>query len=234
MEKRFMENKTLHIDIISDVVCPWCYVGKRNLEKALASLKTPTKAHVRWHPFQLDPDIPSQGVERLTYFKRKFGGEKAMENIFQHLRSVGRQAGIEFNLEAMPKAINTLNLHVLSHVAAHEGFQHELQETFFRAYFVDGVDLSKEEELARLLAPWGWDQEKIASMLSDASIRQEVLESIRYAQALGVSGVPFFIFNRKYALSGAQPPEVFDEALNETLNASALLGEACDVNDDNC
>ncbi|MPR35465.1 DsbA family oxidoreductase [Salmonirosea aquatica] len=217
------------IDIVSDVVCPWCYVGKKRLESALNELGNPADVEINWHPFQLDPTIPDEGLDRKKYFIKKFGDPGRIQQMSEHLTQVGKQAGIDFRMDAISTAINTLPLHKLLHVAGQEGFQPEAEEMLFKAYFTDGKDLRDEAVLTELFSPYGWDLEKIVSILADDAIGSAVRQEITHYQSLGVSGVPFFILNNKYGISGAQPAEVFVQALGTVRDEmlQAVQGEVC-------
>lgn len=223
------ENSAITIDIISDVVCPWCYVGKKRLEMALSELGHTDDIHIRWHPFQLDPTIPAEGMDRRKYFIRKFGDEGRIRQMSDHLTRVGEEAGIAFKLDEITQAINTLPLHKLLHVANREGFQHEAEEVLFRAYFTEGRDLQDPAVLAELFAPFGWDKQKVSRILADDAIGDAVREEISYYQQLGISGVPFFILNNKYGLSGAQPAVVFMQALTTVRDEmlQTIQGDVC-------
>ncbi|MBB5284198.1 putative DsbA family dithiol-disulfide isomerase [Rhabdobacter roseus] len=218
------------IDIVSDVVCPWCYVGKKRLEAALATLQADdSTVRINWHPYQLDPTIPEAGYDRQTYFLNKFGSEERIQQMFDHLTGVGEEVGIDFRLNAIPKAINTFPLHKLLQVAGREGFQPEAEEKLFAAYFTQALDLTQVPVLAELFAPYGWSEEKIKDILADDALAYEVRQEITHFQSKGISGVPFFIINNKYGLSGAQPSEVFVEALTTVREEmlTALAGASC-------
>jgi predicted DsbA family dithiol-disulfide isomerase len=220
---------TISIAIVSDVVCPWCYVGKKRLDEALTQLPEGTQVQITWHPFQLDPTIPAAGLDRQEYFLNKFGSEAKIEQMFAHLTNVGQEVGIDFRLHDITTAINTLPLHQLLHVAGKEGFQPEAEEVLFKAYFTDALDLRDPATLAALFAPFGWDQPKIESILADDAIAYEVSQEIAHYQSMGVSGVPFFILNNKYGISGAQPAEAFVQALTTVRDEmlEAMSGQAC-------
>jgi len=217
------------IDIVSDVVCPWCYVGKRRLESALDELGNPTDVEITWHPFQLDPTIPEEGLDRKKYFIKKFGDEGRIQQMSEHLTQVGEQVGIDFHLDEIPNAINTFPLHKLLHVAGQEGFQPEAEEMLFRAYFTDGKDLRDTSVLVELFSKYGWDSEKVTQILADEAIAYAVRQEINHYQSIGVSGVPFFIVNNKYGISGAQPSEIFVKALATVRDEmiQAVQGDVC-------
>lgn len=227
METRI--NGKITIDIVSDVVCPWCYVGKKRLEKALEQMGNPADVEINWHPFQLDPTIPDEGLDRKEYFTKKFGDDDRIRQMSDHLTQVGAQDGIEFNLDDIPYAINTFPLHKLLHVAGQEGFQPEAEELLFKAYFTDGRDLRDGQVLEELFSPYGWDREKIARILADDAIGYAVRQEMGHFQNGGVSGVPFFIVNNKYGISGAQPAGVFVQALSTVRDEmlQAVRGEVC-------
>lgn len=221
------------IDIVSDVACPWCYVGKKHLEKALAQ-KPELDVQVNWHPFELDPTIPAEGIERDAYFENKFGSLDRFESMTNRLVEVGSNAGIDFRFDQMKAAIKTLRLHQLIYVASKEGFGAELKEALLAAYFEKGIDLREIGNIVEVVSPFGWDQTKVEIIIADQEIAYWVTQEIRHYQNLGVSGVPFFIFNNKYGVSGAQPPEAFLEMLEKMNTENLEKGESCDVHGENC
>ncbi len=226
----------IQIDIVSDVACPWCYIGKKHIEKAIQQIDNqPIK--INWHPFQLDPTIPLEGLDRKEYFERKFGSDERTQQIYEHVTNVGRKAGIDFNFNQIPKAINTFALHKLLYVAGKEGIQNELEERFFKAMFSEGIDLSDTQSLQNIMAEFGWEAEKVNEILQNDEIGYWVKQEIGYYQNMGVSGVPFFILNNKYGMSGAQPVEVFVETINQVIAESKpkeVVGEACEIDGENC
>lgn len=228
-----MNEQKITIDIVSDVACPWCYVGKKHLEKALAQLPN-KQVEINWHPFELDPTIPTEGIDRETYFTNKFGSMDRFESMTHRLEQVGENAGINFRFDQMPAAIRTLPLHQLIFEANKEGFGADLKEAFLAAYFEKGIDLRKIENLVEILKPFGWEQGKIESIMEDQEIAYWVTQEIRHYQGLGVTGVPFFIFNNKYGVSGAQPPEAFIEMIENMELENQAAGESRDINGENC
>jgi predicted DsbA family dithiol-disulfide isomerase len=209
---------SLLIDVISDVVCPWCFIGKRNLERALETWRakhpdeTPT---VRWHAFQLNPQLPGSGVPRKQYLENKFGGPERAKEIYARVSAAGKRAGIDFAFDAIQVQPNTIDAHRLMHYAGEQGRQDEMAETIFRRYFVEGADLSDKETLADIAGQAGLNREKAAAYLAGDADRALIEEQDQRARAIGVEGVPFFIFNQRLALSGAQPPEVIVEAMEK-------------------
>ena len=233
-----MTSKPIQIDIVSDVACPWCYIGKKHLEKALESIDNQA-FEITWHPYQLDPTIPKEGMNREEYFVNKFGSIDRIEQMFQRVEGVGTKAGIQFAFEKMPKAINTIPLHQLLHVAREEGTQNDLEEGLFKAYFTNGVDFSDHEQIVSFMEGFGWSREKTENVLADEQIAYWVAQEIKHFQGMGISGVPFFILNNKYGFSGAQPTDVFVEALQKVIEEQKPVtveatGETCEVGSDNC
>ncbi|MGB0523237.1 MAG: DsbA family oxidoreductase [Flammeovirgaceae bacterium] len=227
-----MMKDKIQIDIISDVACPWCFVGKKNLEKAISELDE-FEVNVNWHPYQLDPTIPKEGVDRETYMVNKFGSMERYEQLAQHLKDAGKKVGINFN--PMNRVPNTLSLHRLLHVADKQGFSNELKEAFFKAYFEEEVDLTQEASLCKIMSDFGWTDAQTLEVLSDEEVGYAVKLEINNAYNMNVAGVPYFIINNKYSLRGAQPPEVFSQALKDIGGEMRVEAQnACDVDDPNC
>jgi predicted DsbA family dithiol-disulfide isomerase len=206
------------IDVISDVVCPWCFIGKRNLERALEiwRAKHPDQTPaVRWYAFQLNPQLPDSGVARKQYLESKFGGPERAKEIYARVSAAGKRAGIDFAFDAIQVQPNTINAHRLMHYAAEHGGQDEMAEAIFRRYFVEGADLSDKDTLADIAQQAGMNRDEVAAYLASDADRALIEEQDRRARAIGVEGVPFFIFNQRLALSGAQPPEVIVEAMEK-------------------
>lgn len=209
---------TLAIDIISDVVCPWCFVGKRRLESALKLYRerNPDAAEpkVTWHPFQLNPDMPPEGVDRDEYVRRKFGAERAGQ-VYGRITAVGREIGIPFDFAKLTRQPNTLAAHSLIALAVDAGKQDAVVEAFFRAFFLEGKDLTSAETLAEVAVGAGLAEGDVKAFLGSAKARAHIEAEDKQARRIGVEGVPFFIFNRRLAISGAQEPEVLLEAMLE-------------------
>ena len=206
----------MRIDIFSDVVCPWCFVGKRRLEQALSAAKV-TDAEVHWHAFQLNPDLPPEGVDRRQYLETKFG-PGAVERIHARLDEVGKDAGIDFKFDSIQRSPNTRDAHRLLWLADTQGRQGPLKEALMTAYFIEGRDVGDRKVLADIAAAAGITGDIPAFLAGDGG-QQEVREDLVTAARLQISGVPFFIFEGRYALAGAQPPEVFAQALADARNA---------------
>ena len=204
-----------NIEIISDVVCPWCYIGKRRLERALEQ-RPDTDVTISWLPFQLNPDMLAEGVDRRAYMDEKFGSERARE-LIDHMSEAASGEGLSFQYEAGAKAVNTLSAHMLLYWAGEldDVDQNALAEKLFAAYHEDCEDISDPTVLARIAGQVGMDSDSIPEKLRSGSDRENIRALIEEAHSIGVSGVPFFILDRKFAISGAQPPESFLEALDQ-------------------
>jgi predicted DsbA family dithiol-disulfide isomerase len=205
----------VQIEIISDVVCPWCYIGKRRLEAALS--RAGAQVEVTWRPFQLNPGLPQEGMEREAYVRRKFGA--AGPGLYARVGAVGAAVGIPFAFERIARQPNTLAAHQLIALAAPGAQQDAMVETLFRAYFLEGADLTSHSVLTALAARAGLDPTAAQACLEDEAARQAVVEADGAARDLGVEGVPFFIFGRRLAVSGAQEPEVLVQAIERAAEA---------------
>ncbi|MEI6574010.1 MAG: DsbA family oxidoreductase [Alphaproteobacteria bacterium] len=203
----------LTIDIVSDVVCPWCYLGKANLEKALAEYNEPVI--VRWHPFQLDPTIPPEGLDRKAYMAKKFPDPSYLKNAHERLKSLGDAAGLKFDFESIAKSPNTLDAHRLIQWAEDPDQQDKIVTALFKAYFEQGRDIGDKALLTEIAVEIGFERQDIEQRLSGKDDIDSVKAEIEEAQRIGVTGVPFFIFNRKLAASGAQPPEQLLAAMRQ-------------------
>ena len=210
------------IDIYSDVICPWCFIGKRRMEKGLARLA----AMVRWHPFELNPDMPREGVERRAYRIKKFGSwERSLELDAQVGRAFAGE-GLAFNPEKMTRTPNTFDAHRIIRLAAEKGAQDAVVEALFKAYFTDGRDLSDRATLAAVAVEGGLDAKEVDEVLAGDRGAADVRRWEQKGQRLGISGVPFFVINEKVAVSGAQPPEMFRAAVEQATEVAA--SEACE------
>jgi predicted DsbA family dithiol-disulfide isomerase len=209
------------VDVVSDVVCPWCYIGKRRLEAAVAARAGPAPI-VRWLPFQLNPDIPAGGIDRRTYLQEKFGGPERAREIYARIEAAGREVGIPFRFDRIDRQPNTSDAHRLiawAQAIAPASADH-LVERLFLAYFTEGADLGAVGELARLAGESGCDPGAAFAFLESPAGREEVASADARMKAMGVGGVPFFIFNQRVAVSGAQAPEVLADALAQSATAT--------------
>lgn len=214
----------LTIDVISDVICPWCFIGKRRLERALVG----RPATIRWHAFQLNPDMPREGIDRRAYRTRKFGSWERSLELDAQVAAAGRGEGIAFEFDRMARTPNTLDAHRIIGLAGERGVQDAVVEALFLAYFTEGRDLSDRETLVEIAAAAGLDRAEVDGLLAGDGGLDAVRAGEDWARRLGVSGVPFFVVNGRIALSGAQPPEVLRQAF-EQAGDPARAGEACEV-----
>ena len=211
----------LTIDIVSDVVCPWCYIGKRNVESAVAQWKLANpdgEVNVRWHPFQLNPDLPLEGTDRKGYLEAKFGGPQRAKEIYARVAAAGRNAGLDLNFDGIKKQPNTLTAHALIAYAqrADEGRHADaIVERLFKAYFVDGEFIGDVDTLVAIAGECGLDAAATRAVLSDRATLDQIANQDASVRQQGVTGVPFLVFNNKVSLSGAQPPEVMLEAMQK-------------------
>jgi predicted DsbA family dithiol-disulfide isomerase len=203
----------IFVDIVSDTICPWCYIGKRRFERAL-TLSGRNDVAISWRPFQLNPDMPAEGMTRDDYVRAKFGGGDRPRQIYQAIAESGREAGIEFQFSRIRRTPNTVLSHRLVHWSARNERQDEVVGELFKAYFEDGLDIGDLKILVECATRAGLDAELTRRFLQSDDGRQEVVASDVYARRLGINGVPCFIVNRKYAVSGAQPPSAFVEVFN--------------------
>jgi len=205
--------KPLRIEVVSDVVCPWCYIGKRRLEKALVLLGDEAQVSVRYLPFQLNPEMPQGGMPRAEYRKAKFGSIERSRQLDARVAAEGRGEGIEFAFERMARTPSTLAAHRLIELAQRQGAGQAVVDELFRAYFEEGKDVGDPkvlEEIAKRSGVSGWPQEADAKEV--AALEEEM-------RGLGISAVPTFIFDRKLGVSGAHPPEALAQAMREALSA---------------
>ena len=219
-----MNTPTLTIDVVSDVVCPWCYIGKRKLEAALALPEAADLPNVviRWHPFQLNPDMPAQGMPRKQYLEDKFGGPERAAEIYERIREAGQAVGLTLNIDTITRQPNTLAAHTLIAFAQAGDFDtSEITERLFQAYFVENRSISSPDVLAEIAEEAGLNGEDARNFVTDP----EHLEAVSLADAnirtLGMTGVPFFIFNQKLSVSGAHDPATLLGAMQQAVASKA-------------
>lgn len=217
----------IEIDIISDTICPWCFIGKRKLESALCQYAERTDAQtveVRWHPYQLNPDFPPEGMERGAYLEAKFGGAERARGVYDTIRAAGRQVGIEFVFELVPRTPNTFQSHRVIHFAGESGppgAQDAVVERLFRAAFQEGRDIGDREVLVRMAAQAGVDGAALKTYLDSDQDIELLQQAESHARNMGVNGVPFFVFNGKFAVSGAQDSDVLLSTIDQVEEALA-------------
>ena len=211
-----MQNPAIPLDVVSDVMCPWCYIGKRRLEQALAATAG-VDIDVRWRPFQLDATIPEGGMDRQEYLANKFGGAEGAAEVYKPVREAGAAEDIPFNFEAITRSPNTINAHRVIRWSHSVGLQDQVVEGLFKLYFIDGGDLTDNNALIEAAAEAGMDREIVERLInSDADI-EETKNEIALAQQMGVTGVPTFIVGQKYAVVGAQGPEIIAGAIAKVM-----------------
>jgi predicted DsbA family dithiol-disulfide isomerase len=208
----------LQIEVFADPVCPWCWIGKRRLEAALAA-RPDIEATISWRPYQLDPTIPPEGFDRAEYLETKFDDPARVRATHDQLSAIGRDEGIAFVFSDIERAPNTLDAHRAIRMAAEEGpiAQGALMERLFEAYFTEGEDISDHDVIARAAEEVGLDWETLRDRLEGDEEAEEIREEIDQARAIGVEGVPCFIFAGKLVVMGAHPPEVLVEAMDRAL-----------------
>lgn len=209
-----MTVQTVALDILSDPICPWCYIGKTHLEKALAQVPDHPFV-IQWHPFQLNPEMPEEGMDRRAYLETKFGGQEGAVRAYAPVVEHAKSAGLEINFEAMQRTPNTLDAHRLIHWAGIEHKQHDAVDALFRAYFVEGRDIGDHEVLGDIADGIGLDASVILRLLGSDADRQNIIDRDASAREMGVNSVPTFIVGGKHAVPGAQPPELWLKVIEE-------------------
>ena len=215
----------MKIDIVSDTICPWCFVGKRRLEAALAS-RPDLDVEIVWHPYQLNPATPKEGVDRKDYLREKFGTETYPEQMLGALVEAGETTDIDFKFNAMNRVPNTIDSHRVLRWAQESGHQDAVAEILFRRYFIDNEDIGDIDTLAAAAGEAGMDADIVRKQLSDDTDEEAVRAEAQYASQMGISGVPTFIIDNKYALQGAQPADAFLQVFSKVDEDQAADGDA--------
>ncbi len=211
----------MKIDIIADTICPWCYVGKKRFDRALA-LRPQEELQVGWRAFQLNPSMPKQGMDRKEYVVEKFGGLERARSVHGSLEVAGAEEGIKFNFRNIERTPNSVDSHRLVRYAATLGVQTAIVNAIFEAYFLDGKDIGEINILAEIARDVGLDHTEILEfLLSDQDV-ETILAEDELARRIGVNGVPCFIVDRKYAVSGAQSPEVLVQVFDLANQADTV------------
>jgi predicted DsbA family dithiol-disulfide isomerase len=206
------------IDVVSDVVCPWCYLGKHRLEAALA-LRPDISADIHWKPYFLDPRVPREGMPRVDYLSRKFGSDERIRPAHERLSKLGKEEGIEFHFEKIARQPNTLDAHRLIAWAEAKRKASTVVERIFAAFFTEGADLSDPEVLVRAAAASGLNPDKVRQDLASERDIVTIQDAANSAAEAGITGVPFFIFNNRFAVAGAQTPDMIAAAMDQALAA---------------
>lgn len=237
----------VNIEVYSDVVCPWCFVGRKRLEKAVQLLAGKHDIHVTWKPYQLNPWMPPEGMDRAEYRRMKFGSAERSSGMDNRLVEAGRGEGIELAFDRIVRTPNTLAAHRLIWLAEREGRQIEMVDTLFQAYFTDGKDIGDAAQLTELAAAAGLDAGAVSEFLCTEEGLAEVQAEEEAGRSLGIDGVPFFLLAGKYGVSGAQPAEVLVDVIERVVElerpktpellavGAVATGAACSVDDpENC
>jgi predicted DsbA family dithiol-disulfide isomerase len=219
------ETRQLNIEVVSDTICPWCYVGKRRLERALKLLGRPAK--VEWRPFQLNPEMPAGGLNRREYRTRKFGSWEHSLQLDARVRAAGAEVGIDFEHDKIERTPNTLASHKLLWLAGKDGVQDPAVEALFRAYFVEGLDIGDDDVLVELGESVGVAGADVRKALQDQEVARAVREEEARCHALAVSAVPTFVINGHPLASGAQHESVLVQVFSEA--AAAHEGQTCSL-----
>jgi predicted DsbA family dithiol-disulfide isomerase len=214
------------IAIYSDLICPWCYIGKRRMEQALQQLPPDTAVSRSWHPFQLNPDLPREGLNRKIYRSKKFGSWGRSQAMDAQVTVAGRAVGIEFRYDLQTHTPNTFDLHRLVWLAGISGVQDAVVEALFRAYFCEGANFADRKKLIEIGVSAGMDEPHVERFLATEESASAVREEEQQARRLGISGVPFYIINKALSFSGAQPAETFLDALRRTQLPDKKLANA--------
>ncbi|WP_298863148.1 DsbA family oxidoreductase [uncultured Sulfitobacter sp.] len=212
-------SETVKLDIMSDPICPWCYIGKAHLDRALAAAPDHPFL-IEWHPFQLNPDMPQGGMDRRAYLEGKFGGKEAAVKAYAPVVEHAEKAGLKINFEGMKRTPNTLNAHRLIHWAGIEGRQTAAVSALFKAYFVECRDIGDDEVLADIADSIEMDAALVTRLLGTDSDLQEIRDRDAHSRSMGINSVPTFIVGGKHAVPGAQPPELWAKVIAEVTGAS--------------
>ena len=204
----------IRLDIFSDPVCPWCYVGKANLDRALAA-HPDHPFQIQWHPFQLNPDMPAEGVAKRAYLEEKFGGKARVDAVHDRLREAARAAGVDMNPDKPQRMPNTLNAHRLIHWAGIEGVQSPVVTALMRAYWVEGRDIGDLSTLADIAGENGMDRATTLRLLQSDADADDIQARDQDARRKGVNSVPTFLIAQQYVVSGAQPSETWAGVITE-------------------
>lgn len=207
---------TVKLDIISDPICPWCYIGKTHLDKALA--ETPDHPFViEWHPFQLNPDMPREGMDRRAYLEAKFGGKEGAVRAYAPVVEHAEKAGLSIDFEGMQRTPNTIDAHRLIHWAGIEGKQGAMVDALFDAYFSQALDIGDPEVLVEIAAKIGMEADVVRQLLSGMNDVEDIRNRDAHSRKMGVSSVPTFIIANQHAVPGAQQPDMWKQVIEDIM-----------------
>lgn len=204
----------IRLEIFSDPVCPWCYIGKAHLDRALGA-RTDQPFLIEWHPFQLNPEMPPGGMDRAAYLEAKFGGKERAAQIYARVEEAAREAGLAIDFGKIPRIPNTLDAHRVIHWAGLEGRQTPVKAALLRAYWCEGRDIGDHATLAGIAGECGLDRAAIARLLAGDTDRAAIVARDAHARERGVNAVPTFVIANRYVVSGAQPPSVWEQVIAE-------------------
>jgi predicted DsbA family dithiol-disulfide isomerase len=203
--------RAISVDVVSDVICPWCFLGKRRLDKAIGLLDG-IKVEVNWRPFFLDPTIPAEGMSRRTYLENKFGAER-LKTLHDPILAAGKEDGVPYAFDNITRTPNTTDAHRLIRWSHDGGKQHDVSERLFMAYFNGGLDIGDRKVLLKIAGDAGMDEAEVSAKLANDTDVNAVNAEVERAYRMGVTGVPCFILAQKQGLMGAQPVEVLADAI---------------------
>ena len=204
----------IRLDIFSDPVCPWCFIGKANLDRALQA-NPDHPFQIQWHPFQLNPDLPPEGVDKRSYLEAKFGGKAPVDAMTDRLREVARAAGVDMDPDKPARMPNTLDAHRLIHWAGIEGLQAKVVQGLMQGYWTEGRDIGDHATLAAIAGEAGMDSAATLRLLATNADADDISARDADARAKGVTSVPTFLIAQQYVVTGAQPPETWGKVIEE-------------------
>ncbi|MBJ3762965.1 DsbA family oxidoreductase [Maribius pontilimi] len=214
----------IKLDILSDPICPWCYIGKANLDRVLQE-RPGHPFDIEWHPFQLNPDMPEGGMDRRDYLEAKFGGREGAVKAYAPVVEAAQAAGLDIAFDKIAVTPNTLSAHCMIHWAGLEGRQMAMVAALFHAYFIAGQDIGSRDVLLGLAGDVGLDRGFIERLMDSGADRDEIAARDAHARARGVTGVPTFIIANQHAVPGAQPPELWNRVLDDLERQAAEAPE---------
>lgn len=211
------------IDIISDPICPWCYIGKTRLDRAL-ELNPTHNFIIEWHPFQLNPTMPKDGMDRREYLEAKFGGQKEAIEVYSNIDKTATETGLSLNFGGIKRTPNTIDAHRLIHWAGIEGRQNSIIDRLFKAYFQEGRDISEHSVLTRIASAAGMDQDVVRSLLKSDADKEDIKARDTDARKRGIQGVPAFVVANEYVIQGAQTIDIWDNIIKEIQDVISKNG----------
>ena len=215
-----MSDMAIKLDILSDPICPWCYIGKTNLDRALA--EHPDHPFViEWHPFQLNPDMPAGGMDRRDYLETKFGGKEGAVQAYAPVVEHAEKAGLSINFEAMQRTPNTLDAHRLIHWAGIESKQGAAVDALFDAYFVQALDIGDHDILSRIAGDIGMDAAATKRLLASDADREDIANRDLHSRKMGVNSVPTFVVGNQHVVPGAQPTQLWLDVIADLRDQAA-------------